>query len=61
MGAASMIDRAIAQLAVGDAVTIEPVYCLGNCALAPAAMVDGRLYGRLNTDRLVSAVRGAQP
>jgi formate dehydrogenase subunit gamma len=27
-------------------VTVEAVYCLGNCALAPAAMVDGKLMGR---------------
>lgn len=28
------------------AVTLEPVFCLGLCACAPAAMVDGRLVGR---------------
>ena len=27
-------------------VTLEPVFCLGLCACAPAAMVDGRLVGR---------------
>lgn len=30
--------------------SLEPVYCLGNCACSPAAMVDGRLYGRLTPD-----------
>ena len=30
------------------AVTVEAVYCLGNCALAPAAMLDGKLIGRVN-------------
>jgi formate dehydrogenase subunit gamma len=30
--------------------SLEPVYCLGNCACSPAAMVDGRLYGRLTRD-----------
>lgn len=34
------------------AVSLETVYCLGNCALAPAAMLDGRLLGRLDTHRL---------
>lgn len=29
-------------------VTLEPVYCLGLCACAPAAMVNGRLVGRLD-------------
>jgi formate dehydrogenase subunit gamma len=43
------------------AVTLEPVYCLGLCACAPAAQVDGRLVGRLDTDRLtaiLAEVRG---
>lgn len=30
------------------AVTLEPVFCLGLCASAPAAMMDGALYGRLD-------------
>ena len=41
-------------------VTLEPVYCLGLCATAPAAMLDGTPLGRLNADRLcriVAAVR----
>lgn len=29
-------------------VTLEAVYCLGLCAVAPSAMVDGRLVGRLD-------------
>ena len=29
-------------------VTIEAVYCLGNCALSPALMLDGKLYGRVS-------------
>ena len=41
----------------GD-VTLEPVYCLGNCACSPAMMIDGRVYGRVDDekfDRLVNA------
>lgn len=34
------------------ALTIEPVYCLGNCALSPAAMLDGKLRGRVTADAL---------
>lgn len=29
-------------------ITLEAVYCLGNCALSPAALIDGKLYGRLD-------------
>jgi len=32
--------------------TLEPVYCLGNCACSPAMMVDGEIYGRLTNERL---------
>ena len=29
-------------------VTLEAVYCLGLCATAPSAMLDGRVVGRLD-------------
>lgn len=29
-------------------VTLETVYCLGNCALSPAVMLDGELHGRVD-------------
>lgn len=35
-------------------VTLEAVYCLGNCACSPAVMVDERVYGRVDADRLDS-------
>lgn len=31
--------------------TLEPVYCLGNCACSPAMMVDGELKGRVTPER----------
>ncbi|MDK3073559.1 formate dehydrogenase subunit gamma [Sedimentitalea sp. JM2-8] len=34
------------------AVTVEPVYCLGLCACGPAAMVDGRVVGRVDAAKL---------
>ena len=33
-------------------ITLEPVYCLGLCATAPSAMLDGRVVGRLNEEKL---------
>lgn len=33
-------------------VTLEPVYCLGLCACAPAAMLDGEVIGRLDADKI---------
>src|SRR3954462_13260876 len=34
--------------------TVEQVFCLGNCALGPAAQVNGRLAGRLDEARLAA-------
>lgn len=31
-------------------VTLEPVYCLGNCACSPAMMIDGQLHGRVTPE-----------
>lgn len=30
--------------------TLEPVYCLGNCACGPSMMIDGELHGRVTAD-----------
>ena len=43
------------------AISLEQVFCLGNCALSPAVMVDGRLKGRVDEalfDELVADARG---
>jgi formate dehydrogenase subunit gamma len=39
-------------------VTLEAVYCLGNCACAPSAMIDGHLRGRLDREALEECVDG---
>jgi formate dehydrogenase subunit gamma len=33
-------------------VSLEPVYCLGNCACSPAVMIDEKVYGRVSADKL---------
>jgi formate dehydrogenase subunit gamma len=33
------------------AISLEPVYCLGNCALGPSIMIDERLHGRVSAQR----------
>lgn len=50
MGSRELEAHAAARLA-GEDVTVEPVYCLGNCACSPAVMVDGKTYGRVSTKR----------
>ncbi len=42
-------------------VTLEPVYCLGNCALSPALMLDGELKGRVTEQRLDELLAGLVP
>lgn len=40
--------------------TLEPVYCLGLCALSPSAALDDEVHARLTPaklDRLLAAVR----
>lgn len=41
--------------------TLEPVYCLGNCACSPALMVNDRVLGRVDTtafDQLIATGGG---
>lgn len=33
-------------------ITLDPVYCLGNCACSPAVMIDEQLYGRVDAVKL---------
>lgn len=34
------------------AVTLEPVYCLGNCACSPSVRIDDAVHARVDADRL---------
>lgn len=43
---------------LGADVEVAEVFCLGNCALGPSGTVDGRLHGRLSTERLASLTEG---
>ncbi|MFY9642543.1 MAG: formate dehydrogenase subunit gamma [Rhodomicrobium sp.] len=59
MGAVALAERAKARLGVdfGETtldgqVTLEQTFCLGLCACAPSATVDGKLVGRLSPQKL---------
>lgn len=39
---------AMGETSTDGAITLEPIYCLGLCACAPSALVDGQLVGRLD-------------
>jgi formate dehydrogenase subunit gamma len=34
------------------AITLEPVYCLGNCACSPSVRIDDAIHARIDTGRL---------
>jgi formate dehydrogenase subunit gamma len=60
-GAAALQEQASRRLGIGPhertpdgTVELEPVYCLGNCACAPALTLDGRLHGRVSAARLAA-------
>ncbi|NEJ70202.1 formate dehydrogenase subunit gamma [Rhizobium phaseoli] len=48
------------QTTLDGAVTLEPVYCLGLCACAPAAMLDGEVYGRIDDQMAAELVAEAR-
>lgn len=59
MGGNALAESVLAKLGIGwhdttqnGAVTIEPVYCLGMCACAPAAMLDDKVVARLDSARM---------
>lgn len=59
MGSRNLTSHARQKLGVelhgttGDGrVSLEPVYCLGNCACSPAVMVDDKVYGRVDEKKL---------
>lgn len=63
MGANEMSEAVLAMLGLGwnetakdGALTVEPIYCLGLCACAPAAMIDGKVRGRVTADALIAEV-----
>ena len=67
MGCDALIDHLRGTLGIelggttaDGALTVEAVYCLGNCALSPAVMLDNRLHGRVTpatADRLIATAR----
>jgi formate dehydrogenase subunit gamma len=66
-GGDAVAARAEAKLGVkiGDTtpderVTLEPIYCLGLCATAPSAMLDGRVVGMLDEARIDALIAEAQ-
>ncbi|OBC04574.1 formate dehydrogenase subunit gamma [Mycobacterium sp. 852013-50091_SCH5140682] len=61
LGAQRLVDHvrdtcglSLGETSVDGSLTVEQVFCLGNCALGPAAQINGRLRGRLDETRMSS-------
>jgi formate dehydrogenase subunit gamma len=48
------------QTTSDNAITLEAVYCLGNCALSPAVMIDEEVYGRVSAADLDALIAEAK-
>lgn len=66
-GSAVLTDFARKLLGVGfhqttsdRACSLEPVYCLGNCALSPSVMVDKEVFGRVTEERFGEIIAEAR-
>jgi len=48
------------QTTEDGSITLEPVYCLGNCACSPAVLMDEQVYGRVDAlllDAIIAEAR----
>lgn len=69
MGCEALVEHLRERLGIGmdettadGELTLKTVYCLGNCALSPAVLLDRQLYGRVSPERadaLLEAATGA--
>ena len=64
LGGRELTAHAAASLGVdmnssNSEITLEPVYCLGNCACAPAIMLDGKTFGRVSHERFDEVIAAA--
>ena len=67
MGCGALIEHVEKRLGIklgettaDGGLTLEQVFCLGNCALSPAVMLDGQPYGRVSAsiaDALIDTAR----
>jgi formate dehydrogenase subunit gamma len=67
MGGARLADETLARLGLDwhgttpdGSLTVEPVYCLGLCACAPAAMLDDRPVGRVDDAAIAALISEAR-
>lgn len=48
------------QTTLDGAITLEPIYCLGNCACSPSVMMDDEVYGRMDNQKMAELISEAR-
>ena len=48
------------QTTKDNSITLEPVYCLGNCACSPAVMINEEVVGRVNETKIDQIIKEAR-
>ncbi|HMT41032.1 MAG TPA: NAD(P)H-dependent oxidoreductase subunit E [Sphingorhabdus sp.] len=61
VGSEELARHVEARLTDSPSIAVEAVYCLGNCALGPAALVDGKLKARLTPASLDAIFADLEP
>lgn len=59
-GVKAMLGIDYHQTTTDGAITLEPVYCLGNCACSPAVMLDDEVYGRMTEEKVAELIAEAR-
>jgi len=59
-GARESLGVSFGETTADGAVTLDEVFCLGNCALGPTVAVDGALRGRVDASALAGLVNEAR-
>jgi formate dehydrogenase subunit gamma len=57
--ASAVLGVEVGQTTVDGLITLEPVYCLGNCACSPSVRVNEQIHARVDPqrfDELMSAL-----
>ncbi len=57
--ASRRVGAPLGETSLDGAYRLEAVYCLGNCALSPAVMIDNELYGRVTPQRFDALIDAA--
>jgi formate dehydrogenase subunit gamma len=62
---AARLERALGikfgETTADGGITLQAVYCLGNCALSPAVLVNNELRGRADEAKILDMVGAARP